>query len=72
MTFVATINALRYNNIYPIFMDCDDYFNIDENKTINFIKKKTKFVNGITVNKKTGKTISAIIKDATATTIELL
>ena len=40
MTFVATINALRYNNINPIFMDCDDYFNIDENKTINFIKKK--------------------------------
>jgi perosamine synthetase len=61
MTFVATINALRYNNINPIFMDCDDYFNIDENKTINFIKKKTKFINGKTVNKKTGKTISAII-----------
>ncbi len=61
MTFVATINALKYNGISPIFMDCDNYFNIDENKTINFIKKNTKFVNGKTVNKKTGKTISAII-----------
>ena len=59
--FVATINALKYNGISPIFMDCDSYFNIDENKTINFIKKNTKFVNGKTVNKKTGKTISAII-----------
>ena len=39
MTFVATINALKYNGISPIFMDCDSYFNIDENKTINFIKK---------------------------------
>ena len=61
MTFVATINALKYNGISPIFMDCDKYFNIDENKTINFIKKNTKFVNGKTINKKTGKTISAII-----------
>ena len=42
-------------------MDCDKYFNIDENKKINFIKKNTKFVNGKTINKKTGKTISAII-----------
>ena len=46
MTFVATINALRYNNINPIFMDCDNFFNIDESKTINFIKNKTKFVKG--------------------------
>ena len=61
MTFVATINALQYNNIDPIFMDCDDFFNIDENKTINFIERKTKFVNGKTINKKTGKVISAII-----------
>ena len=61
MTFVATINALRYNNINPIFMDCDNFFNIDESKTINFIKNKTKFVKGKTINKKTGKVISAII-----------
>ena len=61
MTFVATINALQYNNIDPIFMDCDNFFNIDENKTINFIEKKTKFVRGKTINKKTGKVISAII-----------
>ncbi len=61
MTFVATINALQYNNIDPIFMDCDNFFNLDENKTINFIEKKTKFVRGKTINKKTGKVISAII-----------
>ncbi len=61
MTFVATINALQYNNIDPIFMDCDNFFNIDETKTINFIQKKTKFVRGKTINKKTGKVISAII-----------
>ena len=42
-------------------MDCDNFFNLDENKTINFIEKKTKFVRGKTINKKTGKVISAII-----------
>ena len=29
LTFIATINAIKYVNADPIFMDSDDFFNID-------------------------------------------
>ena len=37
-------NAILYNNASPIFMDTDKYFNIDPDKTIEFIKKETYLV----------------------------
>ena len=40
LTFVATINSVIYNSCTPIFMDSDNYFNIDAEKTIKFLKKK--------------------------------
>ena len=36
----------------PIFMDCDNFFNIDQTKTIEFIEKNTYYKNGFTYNKK--------------------
>jgi dTDP-4-amino-4,6-dideoxygalactose transaminase len=50
-------------------MDCDEYYTIDINKTIDFIDKKTKTIRkkisgkdiAITINKKTGNRITAII-----------
>ena len=61
LTFIAPINAIKYNGADPIFMDCDNYFNLDEEKTIEFIKKKTIFKNGYTINKLTKKVIRALI-----------
>jgi len=61
VTFIAPINAVRYLDASPIFMDCDDFYNIDVEKTIDFIQKETRFQNGYTINKKTGKPIKAII-----------
>ena len=61
LTFIAPVNAINYNNATPIFMDVDDYFNIDTKKTCEFINKETYFNNGFTYNKKTKKRISAII-----------
>ncbi len=61
MTFVATINAIKYNNASPVFMDCDEYFNIDHHKVIKFLKKNTYYSKGSTYNKKTKKRIRAII-----------
>ena len=43
LTFIAPVNSIRYNNAYPIFMDVDDFYNIDSQKTIDFIKKETFF-----------------------------
>ena len=38
LTFVATVNSILYNQLIN-FMDSDDYFNIDINKTIEFLEK---------------------------------
>jgi len=64
LTFIAPINAVIYNGAKPVFMDADEYHNMDPNKTIEFILKETKFSESgshITINKKTGKRIAAII-----------
>ena len=61
LTFIAPINAVFYNGASPIFMDSDEYYNIDTEKTIEFIKLKTVFKNGFTNNKTTNKKITAIV-----------
>ena len=61
ISFIATANAVRYLKASPVFMDCDDYFNIDIKKTINFLKEKTYFKNNQCFNKKNGKIIKALI-----------
>lgn len=73
LTFIAPINAVRYLNAKPVFMDADDYYNLDVDKVIKFLKEETEFVNSksiqddrsneapITTNKKTGCRIAAVI-----------
>jgi len=61
LTFIAPVNAITYNNANPIFMDADQYYNMDAEKTIEFIKNETIFKNGSTYNKATNKKISAIL-----------
>ena len=61
LTFIASVNAVIYNNATPIFMDADNYYNIDTEKTIEFIKNETVFKDGFTYNKTTDKKISAIL-----------
>ena len=61
LTFIASVNAITYCNAKPVFIDADKYYNIDEEKTIEFIKNETLFKNGFTYNKKTNNKISAII-----------
>jgi len=61
LTFIAPINAVAYNGASPVFMDVDAYYNLDFEKTIEFIQSETVFENGSTYNKKSNKTISAIL-----------
>ncbi len=61
MTFVATINAILYNNAEPVFMDCENDLNIDTKKVVKFLKTQTYIQRGRTYNKKTKKRIRAII-----------
>jgi perosamine synthetase len=61
LTFIAPVNAVKYCNANPIFMDADDFYNIDVQKTIDFINQETKFRAGSTYNKTTRNRISAIV-----------
>ena len=69
ITFAATVNPIVYEKARPIFMDCDKYYTIDVDKTVDFLNKKTRTIKkkisgnnlSITINKKTGNRIAAII-----------
>lgn len=61
LSFIAPVNAVSYNLAEPVFMDADEYYNIDAEKTIEFITTETRFKNGFTYNKRTEKRISAIV-----------
>ena len=61
LTFIAPVNAVAYNGASPVFMDTDDYYNMDAEKVIEFINGETVFKNESTYNKTTNKKISAII-----------
>jgi len=40
LTFISPVNVVRYCNAYPVFMDADDFYNIDIEKTFSLLKKK--------------------------------
>ena len=61
LTFIAPVNAIAYNGASPVFMDADKYYNIDVEKTIEFINKETVFKDVFTFNKRTNRKITAII-----------
>ena len=61
LTFISPINVVRYCNAYPVFMDADDFYNIDIEKTIQFIEEETIFKDGFNYNRKTKRKIPAII-----------
>ena len=61
LTFIASVNAISHVGATPVFMDSDDYFNIDVKKTIQFLKYETFMKKGFVYNKKTKQRISAIM-----------
>jgi len=61
LTFIAPVNTIKYLGAEPIFMDADEFCNIDVNKTVEFIESETEFKNNNSYNKKTGKVIRAIL-----------
>ena len=61
LTFIAPINTVKYVFAEPLFMDCDDYLNIDVDKLEKFLKEECFFNNNKVINKKTGKRIRVIM-----------
>ena len=61
LTFIAPVNVIKYLGAEPVFMDVDEFCNIDVNRTVEFIESETEFKNNNSYNKKTGKVIRAIL-----------
>jgi perosamine synthetase len=61
LTFIAPINSIIYNGASPVFVDADEFYNMDSEKTISLIKEHTIFKDGFTYNKVSGKRIRAIV-----------
>lgn len=61
ITFVASVNAIIYNNCKPIFLDCDENLLLDTKKTLDFLNTQTFQHKGHCYNKKTRKKILAVI-----------
>jgi aminotransferase in exopolysaccharide biosynthesis len=61
VTFIASINAVRYVDAHPVFMDCDEYYTLDPQKTREFIFKETTFKDRRTYNRSTNRRIAALM-----------
>lgn len=61
LTFIASVNPVKYIGAEPIFMDCDDSLTMDANKLLGFCKNECKYIDGKLINNKTMKHIKAII-----------
>jgi len=61
VTFIAPVNAIRYVNAWPVFLDCDDYCNLDVAAVRRFLESQCVSRDGATINAKTGRRISAVI-----------
>jgi perosamine synthetase len=61
LTFIAPINTVKYAFAEPIFMDCDEYLNMDMEKLERFLRDECDPFDCGVVNRRTGRTIRAVI-----------
>lgn len=61
LTFIAPINVIRYLGAEPVFMDCDNYMNIDCAKLKEFCAEECVVTKNGLKNRKTGRTVKAVI-----------
>jgi perosamine synthetase len=61
LTFIAPVNAVKYVGAEPVFMDCDNYMNIDPVKLREFCAQECRITKAGLKNNKTGRIIKAVI-----------
>jgi perosamine synthetase len=61
LTFIAPVNSVRYVGAWPVFIGCDDYCCLDVAAMRDFLTKECLRVEGVTVNRRTGRRIAAVI-----------
>jgi perosamine synthetase len=61
LTFAAPVNAIIYNNAFPVFFDVDKYHTLNVEQVINFLENETYEVDKEVFNTKTDRKISCIL-----------
>jgi len=62
LTFIASANAIRYVGAWPVFVDAEpDYWQMDPQKTTDFLEKGCRWNNGELRNRRTGRRVRAIL-----------
>lgn len=61
VTFIAPVNAVRYMGAFPVFVDCDEYCNLDVAGMRDFLQNECLVRNGATINRSSGRRVSAVI-----------
>ena len=61
VTFVASVNAIRYTGAEPIFMDCDEYLGLDVEKLETFLAEECDAADPVPVHRATGRPVRAIM-----------
>tara|TARA_Y100000590_G_scaffold468581_1_gene651847 strand:- start:31968 stop:33119 length:1152 start_codon:yes stop_codon:yes gene_type:complete len=61
LTFAAPINAIIYNNAFPVFFDVDKYHTLNVEQVINFLENETYEKDKEVFNTRTDRKISCIL-----------
>lgn len=61
LTFIASVNCIKYVNATPVFMDCDSFGNMDPEKLRRFCQTQCTLTDKGLVNNKTGKIVKAVV-----------
>lgn len=61
LTFIASVNPVKYLQAHPVFMDCDDSLCMDTGKIKEFCKTECDFIDNKLVNKSTGRHVKAVV-----------
>jgi perosamine synthetase len=61
LTFISPVNTVKYLQGEPVFMDCDNYMNLDPEKLEDFCRKECRITRSGLRNKISGRIIKAVI-----------
>lgn len=61
LTFIAPINVVKYLHAEPVFMDCDEFLNMDMEKLGQFLAEECQEKDGLLYNRSSGRRIAAIM-----------
>ncbi len=61
LTFIASVNPVKYVGAHPVFMDCDDSLCMDMGKLEEFCRTECRYRDRKLYNKSTGRQVKAIV-----------